>query len=149
MIDPRREATIQAAAAAMDYNSILLKLEESTDKVLSAIRSDEIEQLDTLIDNRGALCEQFKESARKLEKSLNLAGFGKPNTEPKLNEIISSLNARQSQLLKEQIECETLLTSGLNQCKSEMISLSNSKGLKAAYQESAPARQARFIDSRL
>jgi len=149
MTGMQREAIIKTAEAAVEYNDFLQKLEESTDKILSAIRSDEIEQLDKLIDSRGTLCEEIKESAQRLEKSLNLAGFGKPNADPKLDEIVSYLNTKQKQLLNNQIECETLLANGLNQCKSEMIGLSNSKGLKTAYKEKAPAQQARFIDSRL
>jgi len=143
MMQRKQDSVSGAAQAIHEYDGLLRRIEESTDELLSAVQSWDVEKVENLIEAREELCRKVGPCIRNLE-----GASGSPGSQD-LVSTSNLLQARQDRLLKKQAECESALSAGLDRCKAALMSLNQRRDLRDRYRGPTTVERARFLDSKL
>lgn len=122
--------------ALQSYEGLLSEIENTTSKLLLAIGSWNTDEVDRLLETRTDQC-------NKIGPFANISDSNIPEA------TVKQLKAKHESLIKQQAECESALSAGLEKCKADLLSLNQRRDLRDAYREPTDVRQARFLDSRL
>jgi hypothetical protein len=140
-----------ALNAGQNYCNTLRELEDTTDGLIEAIRTWDVDGVQSLVDRRAQLCDKaggalasFIQETDKWQREAGLA------ISPELESIFEWTQTEGDSILTKQTECEKLLAEGLRERRSSLLGMSKRRGLRAAYRK--PAGQspaAKFLDNRL
>ncbi|MEN6372158.1 MAG: hypothetical protein ABFD64_09120 [Armatimonadota bacterium] len=139
----------QISLTVLEYDKLLQLMDESTQKILSAIKSENAGRLARLVKSRRELCRGLVLYNTRLKNMLNLAQSQKSLDVSRINGIHNRLQADKKRLLTKQAECESALSASLHRCRVKLNNLNRHQNLRNTYQRTADPQQSRFIDNRL
>ncbi|MEN6521754.1 MAG: hypothetical protein ABFD46_11475 [Armatimonadota bacterium] len=139
----------QISLTVLEYDRLLQLMEESTQKILSAIKSENAGRLAKLAKSRRELCRGLVLYNTRLKNMISHAQSEKSLDISRINGMNNRLQADKKRLLEKQAECESALSASLHRCRVKLSNLNRHNNLKNAYQRTASPQQSRFIDNRL
>jgi len=159
----------QAAHAAARYDGLLRRMDEITDLMISALAACDTDSALTLLDARSGVCEEISACSQSLDSLMDQLGRNEGRCERVVNDtdniatgcsrrpdsrgtdldaLLRQLHANLTSLSEKQASCEALMASRLNECRSELMSLRQQRGLNHAYLPSRKAKKAVYLDSK-
>lgn len=136
-------------AVLQDYNSLLDRLDDTTDQLLAAICSWDTGEVQRLVEIRGRLCSEMSLRLAEMNDLINRAASGDSSGRDELREAVAHVQTKHEHLLKKQAECAAALSAGLDKCKSDLINLNQRRDLRSVYRSPRTAGHARFLDNKL
>lgn len=151
MIPNRQDLIPQALESGSLCLDLLCRIDSVGDKLLDAIQSSSFDQLESLLQTREKICQQFGISSERFAALLLEAtqkGDRNSGDLRELEALVEKLRATENDVIKKQAECEADLLAAMDNCRTEIGSFAQRRDLRETYQGSLPEDQARFLDSR-
>ncbi len=142
----------RTSLAATEYNKLLLRMNQVTDHLLTAIERSNMRAAQNLLQARSDLCSKIDECGQSLgllvQELYRNDSFDSTNARG-LQTILDEAQANLGSLIRKQADSESALAAKIKECCSDLAALRQGRGLRDAYRKAAPEENARFLDSKL
>lgn len=134
---------------AQVFADLSVFMRQITNDLIEAISIWDEDRVNNLIQTRTEMCCRMETQARELEPLIEearaLAATSNTQHTQALLSIVDYIIAQHDSLMKQQKECESIMSQQLAVCRTELMGFKQRKGLQNAYCRTS-AESARFLD---
>ena len=130
-----------------EYNSLILRMTDNADSFLRALDASGIESASDLIESRLFLCAELAQCGEALKPLVQEIERSAAGQELELRGVLADIHSNLASLNEKQQACEAELSTRMDQCRADLITLEQHSGLRRTYSGRLRDQDARFLDS--